>query len=446
MTTTAAHRRDTRATRATGPVAARPHAPPSPDPPVTSRILGVDAARGVALLGMMAVHALFVTDATGEATWVGRIATGNAAALFAVLAGVGVAFLTGRARVRGATGARRAAASLVARALVIGLLGLALGGVTDPEVATVILAYYAVLFLLAIPLVLAPTSALVALAVLGAAAIPAASHLLRAHLPLPALDSPSLSWLVTDPGELVRELFLTGSYPALSWVPYLAVGLAVGRADLRSPRLAGGLAAGGAALAAAASRASALLLGPGGGLARITAASPDLAPAELREILTVGPDGTTPATTWWWLAVDAPHSSTPLDLARTVGIALAVLGVLLLLDRVRRPRARAVLTAVRAPLAAAGAMTLTFYTLHVLFLNSPLDVYAPTPGYVLQVVAVLLLGLAWRASAGRGPLETLASAAGSRAARWATPDRSAGPPPAGSGLPHSAGGAGRSRS
>ena len=94
-----------------------------------------------------------------------------------------------------------------------------------------------------------------------------------------------------------------------------------------------------------------------------------------------------------------------------------MIGVLLLLDRVRHPA----VALVQAPLAAAGAMTLTFYTLHVLFLNSPVDVYDPVPGYVLQVVAVLLLGLAWRASAGRGPLESLASAAGARAARWVTP-------------------------
>ncbi|MDD7932046.1 heparan-alpha-glucosaminide N-acetyltransferase domain-containing protein [Actinomycetospora straminea] len=391
---------------------------PAPDPARSEgRVLGVDAARGVALLGMMAVHALHVADAEGRPTWVGTVALGHAAALFAVLAGVGTAVLTGRARVRGGADTRRAAASLTARAIVIGVLGLAVGGVTDPEVATVILPSYAVLFLLAIPLVLLPTPVLVGGAVLGAAGFPVVSHLVRDRLPLPELGNPSLSWLVTDPLGLVRELFLTGSYPALSWLPYLAVGLVVGRARLRSPRLAAGLAGGGVALAAAAAGTSALLLGPGGGLARITAASSGLDPAVVAEALTIGPDGTTPTTTWWWLAVDSPHSSTPPDLARTLGTALAVLGVMLLLDRVRSP----VLAVVRAPLAAAGAMTLTFYTLHVLFLDSPVDVYGPVTGYVVQVVAVLLLGIAWRASAGRGPLETLASAAGARAARWVAP-------------------------
>ena len=183
------------------------------------RIVGIDAARGLALLGMMAVHALYVSDATGAPTWVGRIASGNAAALFAVLAGVGVAFMTGRTRVTGAGPARRAGAALVARAAVIGLLGLALGVVTDAEVAAVILPAYAVLFVLAVPLVLLPTPVLVGGAVLGAAGLPALSHLVRAGMPPPTLDNPSLGRLVTDPTGLLRELLLTGTYPALTWIP-----------------------------------------------------------------------------------------------------------------------------------------------------------------------------------------------------------------------------------
>ena len=404
------------------------HAAP-PAPGSRGRIVGVDAARGLALLGMMAVHSLEVSDAAGEPTWVGRIASGTAAALFAVLAGVGVAFMTGRRRVTGAGPTRRAAVALVARAAVVGLLGLTLGLVTDAEIAAVILPAYAVLFVLAVPLVLLPTGVLVGAAALGAGALPVLGHLLRAHLPPPRLDNPSLSWLLADPVGLVRELLVTGTYPALSWLPYLAVGLALGRAPLRSSRFAAGLAAGGAGLAAATSGLSTFLLGPGGGLAAITAVSgaTGLDPVDVREILTSGADGTTPTSTWWWLAVDAPHTSTPLDLARTTGIALAVVGAMLWLDAVQHPALRTAVTTLRAPLAAAGAMTLTFYTLHVLFLNSPFDVFEPGPGYVVQVVAVLLLGLAWRATAGRGPLETLASAAGRRAARVTTPDRGSTP-------------------
>jgi hypothetical protein len=64
---------------------------------------------------------------------------------------------------------------------------------------------------------------------------------------------------------------------------------------------------------------------------------------------------------------------------------------------------------VLAPIAAAGSMTLTLYTAHVLFLNSPWDVFEPTAGYVLQVLAVLGFAVAWRGAVGRGPLEAVAA-------------------------------------
>ena len=42
--------------------------------------------------------------------------------------------------------------------------------------------------------------------------------------------------------------------------------------------------------------------------------------------------GTTPTNgSWEWLLVDAPHSGTPFDLAHTIGTALAVIGLCLLL-------------------------------------------------------------------------------------------------------------------
>ena len=91
--------------------------------------------------------------------------------------------------------------------------------------------------------------------------------------------------------------------------------MAVGRLDLRRVRVAAGLLAGGAALARWPRAASALLLGPGGGAAALGA-------ERWRERRY----GTTPTDSWWWLAVDAPHSGTPFDLAHTTGTALAVLG------------------------------------------------------------------------------------------------------------------------
>src|SRR6478672_13847572 len=93
------------------------------------RIVGVDVARALALIGMMATHMLPGFDGV-EGThvpWPQQVAGGRASALFAVRAGVSVALVSGRTtplrgRARAAVSAR-----LVARAGCIGALGLLLG-------------------------------------------------------------------------------------------------------------------------------------------------------------------------------------------------------------------------------------------------------------------------------------------------------------------------------
>lgn len=387
---------------------------------VGRRSIGLDAARGVALAGMVAVHSLVVVDEAGDPTAVGAIAQGRSAALFAVLAGVGVAFVTGRRRVRGRAEGAAAASSLVTRALLIGALGLALGGV-DAEIAAVILPYYALLFVLAVPLVFLGRWTLLALGAVGAAAIPVASHLLRGLVPAPVLENVTLGAFLADPAAVLVELGLTGYYPAVSWLPYLCLGMAVGRLRLTSARVAGGLLLGGAVAATLASVGSWLALNRFGGLAALQAdaAAHGMPPAVFEEYLTLGPAGTTPLTSWWWLAVDAPHSSTPPDLVHTAGVALAVLGAMLLLDHVTRPLGRRMVTLARGPLAAVGGLTLTLYTAHVLFIASDWDTFSPLIGYVVQAVVAVLFAVGWRATAGRGPLESVVAVVSKGAGRIA---------------------------
>ena len=366
------------------------------------RLGGVDAARAVALAGMASVHILPVMTAAGTETVAGAVAAGRASALFAVLAGVGIALGTGGpAPPSGSRAHAGAAAGLAVRGLLVGLVGLALVEL-DPPVA-VILAYYGLLFVLATPLLRLRAPALAAMAAVWCVAGPVLSHVLRAGRRAWPGDQPGFAALGA-PADLLRELTLTGYYPVLPWLTYVLAGMAVGRLDLRSPRVAAGLLGGGAGLAVAAWAGSALLLGPGGGAAVL---GPDL--AERRY-------GTVPTGTWWWLAVEAPHTGTPFDLAHTTGTALAVLGVMLLL-------ARAVPVLVW-PLAAVGAMPLTLYTLHVTALAEfPVESAGAaglTPGTLLVVhlVAALVIGTAVRAAGRRGPLEAVVRAA-SRTARHA---------------------------
>jgi uncharacterized membrane protein len=375
---------------------------PDPSPVGRPRLAGVDAARAVALVGMASVHVLPVLAPDGSETTAGAIAAGRASALFAVLAGVGVALATGGAvssptSPRPAASAARthvgAAAGLLVRGALVALVGFALVEL-DPPVA-VILPYYGLLFALATPLLRLRAPALGALAAVWCVLGPVVSHVLRAGREALPGDQPGFAAL-TAPGDLLRELALTGYYPVLPWATYLLAGMAVGRMDLRSSRVAAGLLGGGAAVAVAAAAGSALLLGPGGGAAVL---GPDL--AERRY-------GTVPTDSWWWLTVEAPHTGTPFDLAHTTGTALAVLGAALLLARVA--------PAVVWPLAAVGALPLTLYTLHVsalaLYPVEAAEAAGVSAGTLLVVhlLAVLVIGVTLRAAGLRGPLEAAVGA------------------------------------
>ncbi|MEF3121270.1 hypothetical protein [Kocuria flava] len=94
-----------------------------------------------------------------------------------------------------------------------------------------------------------------------------------------------------------------------------------------------------------------------------------------------------------------PHTNTPFALLVSLGVAVAVLGGFLLLARA----AGTVLT----PLAAAGSMTLTLYTAHLLFLVTGLQDLAPGLAFWGQVVVLGLFALAWQHARGQGPLETV---------------------------------------
>ncbi len=375
------------------------HAVPGPADRSRRRLAGVDAARAAALVGMACTHTLPLR-ADDAPTLTGLIADGRSSALFAVLAGVGIALASGGATPpAGARAHAAAGAGLLVRAVLVGLLGLALAGL-DPPVA-VILAYYGLLFALAVPLLRLPAGVLGAGAAVLCVATPVLSQLLRSGLPEGPGEQAVLADLA-DPGGLLVTLALTGYYPVLTWTTYLVAGLAVGRLDLRRRGVAAGLLLGGAALAGAAVTASALLLRVGG-------AALDAGDVAARQY------GSTPTDTWWWLAVAIPHSGTPLDLAHTTGTALAVLGLALLL-------------AGWAPAltwlpAAVGAAPLTLYTAHVVALAIH-PAQGEQRGQVLlaHLAAAAVIGTALRLAGRRGPLEALVGAA-SRAVRRAVASR-----------------------
>lgn len=356
------------------------------------RLRGVDAARGLAVLGMAAVHVLPGTDDDGATTLSDTIASGRSSAAFAVLAGVGVALA-----MRGGTG-WRARLALLLRALLIGALGLALGHLDSGVI--VILAYYAAFFVLLLPFLGWPPRRLLVAAAAVALLAPVGQFLVGSDLPTLDEDGPTYAQLA-DPGELLSGLLLTGTYPAVPWAAYLLTGLAVGRLALHRTATAVRLALTGAGLAVGAAVTSALLLGPLGGYDALDVP---------RRTVDAGRGGSVPDDSWWWLAVDARHSSTTPDLVATTGTALLALGLCLLLARC----AGRLVT----PLAAVGSMPLSLYAAHVCFLSvtNPVELL---PYYLLQVATALLVAPLWRRFLGRGPLEALLAAT-TRRVRGAT--------------------------
>ena len=358
--------------------------------PTATRLAGVDAARGLALLGMAAVHVLPPTDPDGSPSLSDLVASGRSAALFAVLAGVGLALAFDRR-----AGLPRSAAAVLVRAVLIGAVGLALG-LLETGVA-VILAYYAVFFVLALPWLRAGPRVLAGSAAAVALLAPCLSFAVRDRLPPRDRSSPVPADLA-DPAQLLSELLLTGYYPGAVWVAYLLAGLAVGRLALRRTRTAVRLVLAGAVLAVGASALSALLLGPLGGYdALADVVQPDDG-RTVEQVVDASRFGNVPTTSPWWLATDAPHTSTPFDMAHTTGTALLVLGLALLV------RGRA--TRLLSPLSAAGSMPLTLYTAHVAVLGLT-QADDPVRYYLVQVAVALVFALAWRRAVGRGPLEAV---------------------------------------
>ena len=390
-----------------------PQALPGDAGSTAPRIVGVDTARGLALLGMFSVHVYgaFASDGSPTPAWM--FAGGRSAATFALLAGVGLAFTTGGRR---PVVGRPQYAAVATRAALIGLVGLLLGYASRAADlgVDVILVFYALLFLLAIPLLRLRPGALTALSLTLAVTGPVVVHVLRGVLPQPAFDGdPVLTDVFTDPLGLLSDLLVQGNYPVLAWMAYLCAGLAVGRLDLTSARIARRLLVGGLALAAAAWLTATALLTQFGGLWHLWRAEFPHTPwsqARYEVLWDTGND-----STWWSLISRAPHSTSPFDLLQTLGSACALLGAALLLTRLTPTRR------LLSPLTAAGTMPLTLYCAHVLLLATGALGDSPDLLYGLLLAGSLLFAVCWRRAVGRGPLETGIAAIARRARQVTRP-------------------------
>ncbi|RFU22655.1 heparan-alpha-glucosaminide N-acetyltransferase domain-containing protein [Geodermatophilus marinus] len=358
-------------------------------PPAGRRIGGVDLARGLAVLGMFGAHmgvGRLTELSWSPGTWP-AVVDGRPSILFAVLAGLSVALISGRDRPVTGDDLVRARLRVLVRAAWVFLIG-GLLELLDTFVA-VILVVYAVLFVLAVPFLRWPPARLFGLAAVLAVVTPVADLLLG-------------QWVTenADADQPFAQLVLTGTYPALIWWTFVLVGLGVGRLDLAAPRTRARLVLAGVALA---------LTGYSGG--RMTTLA--LAGGQP----SAGPEDGFDALGEWdpaWLSGAAPHSGTPFEVVGSTGVALAVLGVFLVLADL--------LPRLVYPLASVGALALTVYSAHLVALAWLDPGFPAGTGLWLWFCAVAVVGAtAWRLILGPGPLELLLTWSSTRAAGGRAP-------------------------
>ena len=362
---------------------------------------------------MVTTHVIDERDPDGTLSFGQALAGGRSAALFAVLAGVSLALMTGRRLpVRGRERMARSL-GIVVRALLIAGVGLFLGGLGSG--LAIILTYYGLLFLLGLPFVGLRAPALLGLAGAWVVVGPLLSQWLRPDLPPRGFASPYFDQL-DEPGRLLSELTFTGYYPVVPWLVYLLVGMAIGRMDLTARRVQLWLAGGGAVIAVVATVVSHYLTSRPSVARALVASTADewtarTGPDLINEISS-GMFGNTPTGgPWEWLLVVAPHSTTPFDLAQTLGSAMLVIGLCLFL--VGSLDASGVRT--MAIVFGAGTMTLSLYTLHVIMRTEYVLPEETPSSFPYHVIALLGIGALYVYGGRRGPLEWVVAALSGKA-------------------------------
>lgn len=345
------------------------------------------------------------------ASWIRYLADGHSSVLFATLAGFSLMLIAGRREPKTGLAGRQAKARIEIRAVVLLVLGTVLaveyGGV-------IILGFYGVYFLLALPLVRLRARTLAIIAAAFALVTPQLAFVLTSLLTSSVQESINAYDPLRRLSEVgVLDLLFTGFYPALTWMSFVIAGMALGRLDLSSGTVQKRLAALGASLTAVAYSMSLLLAGSGAlrSLAEdgsSSGSSGSMPPASG----SMPPDGGSfPEMSASFLLKAGPHSGTTFDIIGSVGVAiLVIVGATVAMDRLPRLRRLA------KPVIAVGTMSLTAYVGHFLA-QSALSVPAGTGTQqswvplLMFVLGATVFAAIWSRFFRRGPLEYLLNAA-----------------------------------
>lgn len=368
----------------------------------SGRLDGVDLARWIAIAGMLVVHfwVPFMDPERPTAHLVEQYAWGRSTLVFAFVAGVSLALLSGGQRPHTGRRGRVTAGRVAVRGAALMLIGWALNAVivaTESHL-TVIITYYGLYFLLAIPFLRMAAHRVATAAVAALVIGPQLLFVLRRSSETGGwMADFAVLWNEIDPAQILvhqglLELLVYGFYPALSYLAAVLAGIAVGRLDLRSETVRLRLACAGMVAAFVAYRGSWHAWDTWGIVW-------ELGPRE--EI-----SGPIPTDDARWLLSSMSHTSTAPEVLGGIGVAVVLLvGCLYVAERLPR---------LVSPFTAAGALALTIYVLHALLLAWQETVSeesgrmahwvngnAAEIFFVFAVVGAFL----WRRTAGRGPLE-----------------------------------------
>lgn len=379
-----------------------------------SRLVGLDAARGLAVLGMFVAHIGITSYGfTSVEGWL-SLAHGRPSVLFAVIAGFSLGLITGRETPHSGDRLVHTRLRLLVRSALLLAIAAVLYAVQTN--VSIILGYYATWFALALPFLRWRPRHLFVLA--GATLL--VGSLVVLYLPnifqLLHVEPFLGAW---DGNGAVLDFLLTGMYPGAVWMAYIFVGLGLARLDWSRPSRVGMLAATGLALtlvgylgghllfnATAESPQSFHFVSPETDYG-VTASDPQLMPTgdDWDEYLAADPgwDGISPLPPppVSQLFSTQPHSDTLFEGIASIGVALLVIGVCL-------PLGRAV-PVLLAPLAAVGSMSLTTYSLHIPVIRIINEVHPAaleTNWPVLWLtLGMVTFAMVWKAIFARGPLE-----------------------------------------
>ncbi|MHA2788371.1 heparan-alpha-glucosaminide N-acetyltransferase domain-containing protein [Corynebacterium sp. S7] len=363
------------------------------------RIIGVDVARGLALIGMVAVHTLPGVNDNGGMTLSFFLAAGNAAALFATLAGVGLAFISGGQNPVSGPRLGRARKRLLIRAIAIFFIGVLFNLWIQPPVYN-ILPYYGLMFLFAVFFIGMSIRGLTISAVLTVIIMPIVLFVVNRN----RVDEPIANITVVDlfqyPAESAITLLFTGTYPVATWFFYVLVGIIVGRLPLRKIATQGYLVFFGFFAAVSAWAVSYLGIWYMGGWEKMISSEPNLTLDDIETFIVYGSEfDYMPTGTLTWQLVASPHANTALSILHSTGVALCVLGFCLLLSRFYSRQL--------SPLALIGSMTLTLYLGHQSFLGVGLISGSPLLQFVTQIAFGIAFAYVWTRFIRQGPLEWL---------------------------------------